>query len=65
MSRLVYRMLKFGTGYVARSLAEYEAQVREKLERSLRRRFFKRKRLHTHACFAVRRWVEPFVRADP
>ena len=38
LSRLVYRMLKFGTEYVARSLAEYEAQVREKLERSLRRK---------------------------
>jgi len=38
LSRLVYRMLKFGTEYVARSLVEYEAQVREKLERSLRRK---------------------------
>jgi transposase len=38
LSRLVYRMLKFGTEYVARSLADYEAQVREKLERSLRRK---------------------------
>ncbi|MDB5352655.1 MAG: family transposase [Planctomycetota bacterium] len=35
---LVYRMLKYGTEYVARSLVEYEAQVREKLERSLRRK---------------------------
>jgi transposase len=38
LSRLVYRMLKFGTEYVARSLADYEAQVREKMERSLRRK---------------------------
>jgi len=38
LARLVYRMLKFGTEYVARSLVEYEAQVREKLERSLRRK---------------------------
>ena len=32
------RMLKFGTEYVSRSLAEYEAEVREKLERGLRRK---------------------------
>jgi transposase len=38
LSRLVYRMLKFGAEYVAQSLAEYEAEVREKLERSLRRK---------------------------
>ena len=38
LARLVYRMLKYGTEYVARSLADYEAQVREKLERSLRRK---------------------------
>lgn len=38
LSRLVYRMLKHGTEYVTRSLADYEAQVREKLERSLRRK---------------------------
>ena len=31
-------LLKFGTEYAARSLVEYEAQVREKLERSLRRK---------------------------
>lgn len=37
-ARLVYRMLKYGTEYVARSLAEYEAKVREKLERSVRRK---------------------------
>jgi transposase len=38
LSRLVYRMLKFGTEYVSRSLAEYESRVREKLERALRRK---------------------------
>jgi transposase len=38
LARLVYRMLKFGTEYVSQSLAEYEARVREKLERSLRRK---------------------------
>jgi transposase len=38
LSRLVYRMLRFGTEYVARSLADYEAQVREKSERALRRK---------------------------
>jgi len=38
LARLVYRMLKHGTEYVARSLLEYEAQVREKLERSVRRK---------------------------
>jgi transposase len=38
LSRLVYRMLRYGTEYVARSLSEYEAQVREDLERSLRRK---------------------------
>lgn len=38
LSRLVYRMLKFGTEYVARSLSDYEEEVREKLERSLRRK---------------------------
>jgi hypothetical protein len=38
LSRLGYRMLKFGEEYVARSLADYEAEVREKLERSLRRK---------------------------
>ena len=38
LSRLVDRMLKFGAEYVARSLAEYEAQVRDKLERSVRRK---------------------------
>jgi len=38
LARLVYRMLKYGTAYVAQSLAEYESRVREKLERSLRRK---------------------------
>jgi hypothetical protein len=38
LSRLVYRMLKHGEEYVARSLSEYEAEVREKLERGLRRK---------------------------
>jgi transposase len=38
LSRLVYRMLKHGTEYVVQSLAEYETQMREKLERSLRRK---------------------------
>lgn len=38
LSRLVYRMLKHGTEYVAQTLEEYEAKVREKLERSLRRK---------------------------
>ena len=38
LARLVYRLLKHGTEYVARSLLEYEAQVREKLERGLRRK---------------------------
>ncbi len=31
-------MLRHGTEYVVQSLAEYEAQMREKLERSLRRK---------------------------
>ena len=38
LSRLVYRMLRYGTEYVTRSLLEYEAQVRGELERNLRRR---------------------------
>jgi len=38
LARLVYRMLKFGTEYVARSLVEYESRVRDHLERSLRRK---------------------------
>ena len=35
---LVYRMLKFGSEYVKRSLQEYEEKVRSQLERSLRRK---------------------------
>ena len=38
LSRLVYRMLKYGTEYVTRSLVESEAEVRAKLERSVRRK---------------------------
>lgn len=38
LSRLVYRMRKFGTDYVSQPLVESEAQVREKLERNLRRK---------------------------
>jgi transposase len=33
---LVYRMLKFGSEYVKRSVAEYEAKLRAKLERQLK-----------------------------
>jgi transposase len=35
---LVYRLLKHGAEYVRQSLEEYEAQVREQTERSLRRK---------------------------
>ena len=38
LARLVYRMLQYGTAYVAESLAEYEAQMRATLERSVRRK---------------------------
>ena len=38
LSRLVYRMLKYGTEYVTQSLVEYESQVRANRERSLRRK---------------------------
>ena len=38
LSRLVYRMLKYGSEYVTQSLAEYESEVRAKLERSVRRK---------------------------
>ncbi len=38
LSRLVYRLLRHGEEYVSRSLAEYEAEVRRKQERSLRRK---------------------------
>ncbi|HJY87413.1 MAG TPA: IS110 family transposase [Candidatus Acidoferrales bacterium] len=35
---LVYRLLKYGRGYVKQSMEEYEKKVREQLERSLRRK---------------------------
>jgi transposase len=35
---LVYRMLKYGTEYVCRSLDEYEQKVRAQVERALRRK---------------------------
>jgi transposase len=35
---LVYRMLRYGTEYVRRSLAEYEQKVRAQVERALRRK---------------------------
>jgi transposase len=38
LARLVYRMLRYGTDYVKRSLAEYEQKIRGQLERSLQRR---------------------------
>jgi transposase len=38
LARLVYRMFRYGSEYVAQSLADYESQMREKLERSLRRK---------------------------
>jgi transposase len=38
LSRLLYRMLKYGTEYVSQSLADYEAEVRAKVERSVRRK---------------------------
>ena len=36
LARLVYRMLKFGSEYVKQSMAEYEAKLKEKVERSLK-----------------------------
>src|SRR5262249_61969200 len=33
---LVYRMLKFGSEYVKRSVAEYEAKLRAQMERQLK-----------------------------
>lgn len=36
LARLVYRMLKHGSEYVKRSMAEYEAKLKEKLERQLK-----------------------------
>ncbi|HEY5316954.1 MAG TPA: IS110 family transposase [Solirubrobacteraceae bacterium] len=38
LSRLVYRMLRYGSDYVSQSLAEYESKLREKRERALRRK---------------------------
>lgn len=38
LARLVYRMLKHGTEYVVRGMAEYAAKVREQQERSLQRK---------------------------
>ncbi len=38
LSRLVYRMLKYGVEYVRPSLEAYEEQMREQQERSLRRK---------------------------
>jgi hypothetical protein len=35
---LVYRMLKYGTEYVKRSMGEYEQKLRGQLERALRRK---------------------------
>src|SRR5262249_60640290 len=36
LARLVYQMLRHGTEYVKRSMAEYEARLRAQLERHLR-----------------------------
>jgi transposase len=38
LSRLVYRMLKYGKDYVKQSMADYEKKIREQMERSLRRK---------------------------
>jgi transposase len=38
LARLVYRMLKYGTEYVKKSMVEYEQKVRAQVERSLRRK---------------------------
>ncbi|HVK13660.1 MAG TPA: IS110 family transposase, partial [Gemmataceae bacterium] len=38
LARLVYRMLKYGSEYVKRSMAEYEAKLRAQQERQLRAR---------------------------
>jgi transposase len=35
---LIYRMLRYGTEYVKKSLADYEAKIRSQIERSLRRK---------------------------
>lgn len=36
LARLVYRMLKYGSEYVKQSMSEYEAKLKEKLERQLK-----------------------------
>ncbi len=36
LSRLVYRMLKYGSEYVKQSMQEYESKLKEKLERQLK-----------------------------
>lgn len=38
LARLVYRMLKYGTEYVVKGMADYERKVREQQERSLRKK---------------------------
>jgi len=38
LSRLVYRMLKYGQEYVKQDLQAYEAKLKDKLERSLRKK---------------------------
>ena len=38
LARLVYRMLKYGTEYVKRSQADYEAKMRAKQEELVRRK---------------------------
>jgi len=38
LARLVYRMLKHGTEYVTKGLAEYETKMRSQAERSLKRK---------------------------
>lgn len=38
LARIVYRMLKYGTAYVAQGIAEYEKQFQERMLRNLHRR---------------------------
>lgn len=38
LARLIYRMLKYGGDYVTKGLADYEAKVKEQMERITRRR---------------------------
>jgi hypothetical protein len=38
LARLVYRMLKYGQEYVKQDMPTYEAKLKEKLERSLRKK---------------------------